>query len=686
MTPTRDTFGNIPPISQWIFYALTAVSMAIFAWGCFRRYRLWRQGSSIGLRALFSQRFQALLPSLLPGLKRLLVDGLGQKRVRGRGMAGRAHVALFLGFMTLFAGTTLLEIDHLAAMVSERFHFHRGNYYVVYEYTLDILGLAFLAGCLYFLGRRYTHRPQSVGHRRSDAWVLGSLFVIGMTGYGVEALRLGWQKPTGIGAHCSPVGWFLSSFISNWSDASVRSAHLAVWWLHALLVLAFIASIPFTRLLHILAGPLNLFLARPELGTLQPITMEQVEAEERVGVSHLKHFTQQQLVSLDACMECGRCEEACPAFATRKPLSPKRVIQDLRALMNGNRWEAVHEAISSETLLACTACSACSAVCPVRVDPVGSILDMRRHLVAEGGLSGTGAVALRRMQSSANPWGLPQSDRGAWAQSPSVEDGSETSAPLSAPTAQENPGFELLYWVGCAGSYDRRAQRVTRSMVKLLKAAGVNFAILGKEEKCTGESARRLGDEFLFQELAQANIATLTKYKVRRIVAHCPHCLNSLLKDYRQFGGDYEVIHHTQLLSDLLAQGRLKTPTSTGTAASETLTYHDPCYLARVNGIHDAPRAVLQAAAPPGASLVEMTRRREKTSCCGAGGGRMWMEETPDQRVSTQRAGEALATGAKTVAVGCPFCLTMMRDGVATHGSEVAVKDVAELLAEKLGL
>lgn len=686
MTPTRETFGNIPPISQWIFYGLTAASMAVFVWGCVRRYRLWRQGSSIGLRAMFSQRLKELLPALLPGLKRLLVDGLGQKRVRGRGMAGRAHVALFLGFMTLFAGTTLLEIDHLAGMVSERLHFHRGLYYVVYESTLDVLGLAFLAGCLYFLIRRYTHRPQSVGHRSSDAWVLGSLLLIGLTGYLVEGLRMAWQKPTGIAAHCSPVGWLLSSLFSNWSDAGARAAHLAVWWVHALLVLAFIGSIPFTRLFHILAGPLNLFLARPELGTLQPITLEQVEVEERMGVSHLKHFTQQQLVSLDACMECGRCEEACPAFATRKPLSPKRVVQDLRALMSGNRWDAVHETISSETLLACTACSACSAVCPVRVDPVGSILDMRRHWVAEGGLSGTGAVALRRMQSSANPWGLPQSERAAWIHTPQTDGAAEPAPALPAPTVQENPGFELLYWVGCAGSYDRRAQRVTRSMVKLLKSAGVNFAILGKEEKCTGDSARRLGDEFLFQELAQANIATLSKYKVRRIVAHCPHCLNSLLKDYRQFGGHYEVIHHTQLLSELLEQGRLKSPAAAGASNTGSITYHDPCYLARVNGIHDAPRAVLQAALPAGAPLAEMARRREKTSCCGAGGGRMWMEETPDQRVSTQRAGEALATGAKTVAVGCPFCLTMMRDGVAAHGSEAAVKDVAEILAEQLGL
>jgi Fe-S oxidoreductase len=257
------------------------------------------------------------------------------------------------------------------------------------------------------------------------------------------------------------------------------------------------------------------------------------------------------------------------------------------------------------------------------------------------------------------------------------------------PTVKENPGFEILYWVGCAGSYDRRAQRVARAMVKLLNAAGVNFAVLGREEKCTGDSARRLGDEFLFQELAQANIETLARYNVRRIVAHCPHCLNALLNDYPQFGGHYEVVHHTQLLSELIAKGRLKLPAETVPASGHgAVTYHDPCYLARVNGIHAAPREVLAAAlgATGSGPLREMPRCREKTSCCGAGGGRMWMEEDPKQRVSGERTREALATGASTVAVGCPFCLTMLTDGVAAAGSAATVKDVAELLVERMGL
>jgi len=693
MTPTRETFGNIPHSSQVLFYCLTVAAMAVFAYGIWRRFKLWRQGAPIGVRELIAGNFQQVCARLKPGLRRLLADGLGQKRVRGRGLPSWAHLSLFAGFMMLFLGTTLLEIDHLASGISDALKFHKGAYYVIYEFTLDVFGLLFLAGCVLFFWRR-TRRPASVGHRATDWFVILSFLAIGISGYLVEGLRIVWQQPTGIAAQCSPVGLWISRWFSGMTGAGARSAHLAIWWAHAVLVFAFIAAIPFTRLLHIIAGPLNLFFAKPELGRMTPVTMEEVEKTERIGVSAIEHFDQQQLLSLDACMECGRCEEACPAFATGKPLSPKKVVQDLKGLMTLNLTphvsrvtvepspavapqRALHDdTIQIETLWSCTTCNACVSVCPVRIDPLTLLTDLRRNRVGEGALSGTAATALRRMQSSGNPWGLPGAERANWSEG------------IGAPTVKENPDFELLYWIGCAGSYDRRAQRVARAMVTLLKHAKVNFAILGREEKCTGESARRLGDEFLFQELAQANIATLGKYKVRKIVTHCPHCLNSLLKDYSQFGGHYEVIHHTQLLEQLLAEGRLKVNGTLG--EGDGITYHDPCYLARVNGIHEAPRGVLNAlsggagAAP--SEFREMPRNREKTFCCGAGGGRMWMEEDPKKRVCSVRAKEALDTGAKTVAVGCPFCLTMMTDGVAAQTDSARVLDVAELLVERMKL
>ena len=422
MEPTRETFGNIPLSAQHLFYALAVVSSLVFVCGVWRRIRLWRQGQPGNLRALFGGKVRAMLGQLQPGLCRLLVDGLGQKRVGGRGAAGRAHILMFAGFMVLLLGTTLLEADHLAAMISQTLSFHRGTYYVVYEFTLDAFGLIFLGGCGYFLWRR-VRLPASVGHRTSDWWVLVTFIAIGVSGYLLEALRLVWQQPSGLAAQCSPVGLWLSHGFSGLEVPRARSIHLGVWWLHAVLVFGFIAAVPYTRLFHLVAGPLNLFLATPALGQLQPVSPEEVESSGRLGAGDIRHFTSQQLLSLDACMECGRCQEVCPPFATGKPLSPKQVVQDLKRLMNDTLTRApgspapraLHGGtISAETLWACTTCSACVDICPVRIDQVRLIVDLRRHLVAEGGLSGTAATALRRMQSAANPWGLPEADRARW--------------------------------------------------------------------------------------------------------------------------------------------------------------------------------------------------------------------------------------------------------------------------------
>lgn len=425
MTPTRVTFDNISATSQTIFYLVAAVSLGVFAYGLWRRIRLWRRGQSVGVRQLFQGRLSEIAKKIQPGLRRLLIDGLGQQRVRGRGLPSRAHLFLFAGFLMLLLGTTLLEINHLAEMVSENLSFHHGTYYVVYEFTLDVFGIFFLLGTFAFCIRRWW-KPASVGHRPSDWVVLGLFLAIGITGYFVEALRMIWQQPSGIGAHCSPVGYALTKLFQGWTETQARSAHLGIWWLHSLLVFGFIATIPYTRLLHVMTGPMNLFIAKTTLGELKPVTLEDAERDGRIGHCDIRHFTSQQLLSLDACMECGRCEDVCPAFATGKPLSPKKVVQDLKRVMErlpGTATETPlnpHEVISPETLWSCTACSACVATCPVRVDQLTLILDLRRYLTSEGGLSGTAATALRRMQSSANPWGLPASERANWTQNTSA--------------------------------------------------------------------------------------------------------------------------------------------------------------------------------------------------------------------------------------------------------------------------
>jgi Fe-S oxidoreductase len=327
----------------------------------------------------------------------------------------------------------------------------------------------------------------------------------------------------------------------------------------------------------------------------------------------------------------------------------------------------VHTTIRDETLWACTMCQACVEECPVLIGHVDLISDMRRDLVGEGKLSGPPAKALQQIGNQSNPYGRPNSERLAWAEG------------LDIPTVEVNPDFEYLLWVGCAASFDPRAQKVARATAQLLKEAKMNFAVLGTKERCTGDPARRIGDEFLYQQLAQANVETLTQHKAKKIITPCPHCYNTLMNEYPQFGGQYQVQHHSQLLAELVEAGRLSSGTSTG----EPVTLHDPCYLARVNREVDATRAVIGAATD--AQFREMPRHGKKTFCCGAGGGRMWFDESPAQRVSCLRAQEALATGARTLATACPFCLNMMTDGMAsTQGGETAkVVDIAELLLSR---
>ena len=533
---------------------------------------------------------------------------------------------------------------------------------------MDVFGVAFIIGCLLAMYRRAFKRKPSLGHNKSDWWLLGLLLSLGVTGFTVEALRIHYTQVQPWLAHWSTVGWLIDATLLQGLDiGTARTLHLAAWWLHAFLVAAFFATIPVTRFLHVITGPANI-AGRPErpMGELIPLTIEEVERTGRTGVNTIADFTRQQLLSLDACMECGRCEDACPATASNKPLSPKAVVIDLRGLMSRGGGD-VHTAIRDETLWACTMCQACVEECPVLIGHVDLISDMRRDLIGEGKLSGPPAKALQQIGNQSNPYGRPNSERLAWAEG------------LDVPTVEVNPSFEYLLWVGCAASFDPRAQKVARATAELLKEAKVNFAVLGTKERCTGDPARRIGDEFLYQQLAQANVETLTRHKAKKIVTPCPHCYNTLKNEYPQFGGQYQVQHHSQLLAELIETGRLSNGTSTG----EPVTLHDPCYLARVNREVDATRAVIGAATD--AQFREMPRHGKKTFCCGAGGGRMWFDESPAQRVSCLRAQEALATGAQTLATACPFCLNMMTDGMAgTQGGEkVKVVDIAELLLSR---
>jgi Fe-S oxidoreductase/nitrate reductase gamma subunit len=611
-------------------------------------------------------------------MRRLLREVLLQKRVWGRGAASFAHILLFTGFVVLAIGTILIGLEHFAADILRRAPndpvFHKGAYFGAYEFIMDTFGVALIAGCTIFLVRRWRN-VGSFARSPADVGILIALIAIGCTGYVVEGLRIiHAQTPL---SGLSPIGKLCAIAFAK-ADIGRDAAgqyHFVLWWLHAVLALGFIALMPYSRLLHSIAGTLNLAIRDNALGVMQPVAIEEVEATGQIGVARLADFSRRQLIELDACVSCGRCEDACPAFEAGKPLSPRNVVQNLVGAMNvaGTEHHVHGDTIAADTLWSCTTCGACADVCPLGISPMRMITDMRRYLVGEGALRGSPAVALQKTDRAGNPWGMAANDRMAWATG------------LDVPLASEHSDFELLYWVGCAAAYDRRAQRVARSVVRLLQAAQVKFAMLGPEERCTGESARRMGDELLFQQLAQQNIDTLASRGARRIVAHCPHCVNSLRNDYSQFGGDYDVVHHSQLLAELLQQGRLK-PTATGNLASETITYHDPCYLARVSGITQPPRKVLSGGAKrtDGSAVVELPRNRRQTSCCGAGGGRMWFDDPPAQRVGQSRVSEIAASGADTVAVSCPFCLIMLTDGLAAQKPDVQVRDIAEVLADTI--
>ena len=702
MEITRPILWNIDPFTKVSMYVLAAIATGIFAYGVWRRIRVWRRGqpakksSAEQNSAVASAEPNAAIPtgkSPPPGVPtrsspigRIIRHVVLQQRIGRIPWAWLSHVGLFYGFIVLFIGTVIVGLEHYGIFGLFGISW-TGKFYTFSSFWLDMFGLAFLGSVGIALARRLGLTPRvEPSSKVVDAVILWLFLLIGVTGFVVEGLRIGFDFPP-FERGVSFVGWWLAQAFrsAGISGEAVRPWHLGTWWLHMVLVMAFIAVIPYTKLLHFLVAPAHIAIT-PEhrSGRLKPVSLEEVEETGRVGLAEIGDFTRRQLLSYDACTHCRRCETACPAFATGKPLSPMRVILDIAE--HGKHQGSLHGGvISAETLWSCTTCGACVHNCPVLIDQMGTIIDMRRHLVGEGQVVGSSQSALRTIASRGNPWGLPPEERADWA------------AGLDVPTVEENPAPDVLLWVGCSGSYDRRNQQVTQALAKVLKAAGVNFAILGKRERCTGDPARRIGDEFTFVEQAQNNVATLGEVPFKRIVTQCAHCFNTLKNEYPDFGGNYDVTHHTAFLQELMDAGKLPQTAAhaTGSASATTsangqpvagpLVFHDPCYLSRHNAGAAPPRAVLNQAAGGSLPIVEPERSGQNTFCCGAGGGRMWMEEQIDQRVNVARWEQLKATGAKTVAVGCPFCMTMLDDASkADSESGIEVKDLAEIVAASL--
>lgn len=674
MEPTRQEFFHISGAEKVLFYFLIYASLAYMFWQIVQRTRQWRQGRPIAPNREGWRYWVPTREEAKRWFGNVATYVLLQKKVRSsRPKSGAPmHLLIFYGFLALLLATTLLGINTYSP-----FKFHHGTYYLIYEKTFDLLGLLLVIGTGWAFVRRGLALRKELGaaalrepdakqlakqmnqrrrwpmsHSANDFWALGLLLTLGVTGYWLEACRISLD----------PHPWDNASIVGYlWAQAqgpvSVGLYRFA-WWFHMAWIMVFFCVIPKMRLRHIVMA-IATTAGKPErpMGQLRTIPMEEVEETEQVGVKLAKDYSRWHLMSLDACMECGRCTEVCPAWNVGKVLNPKQVVQDVRAAMVSG--EEIASAVSEEALWACTTCNACVEACPVLIRHVDLIVDSRRNLVSEGGLSGSAATMLRQTASTSNAWGQPASAREDWMKG------------LDIPLCRDGGEFEFLFWVGCAGATDPGAIKTTKAVAELLKKAGIKFACLGREEACTGDPARRVGEEFLFQEKAMGNASAFERYGVKKVVTACPHCFNSLKNEYGEFGATMEVFHHTQLLQTLVRKGDLL-----AAKPRESVVYHDPCYLSRVNEESEAPREI--------ATVVSPEHAGKKTLCCGAGGGRMWMEEPPSQRPATRRAEELLATGAKTVAVGCPFCRIMLGDSLkqAKPEEEIRLLDLAEMLQE----
>lgn len=609
---------------------------------------------------------------------------LGQRKLFQRFVPGLMHALIFWGFLVLL--TTIAEA--MGQVVDPEFALPwigRSGWLGLIQ---DVFGVLVSVGVAIALWIRLVQRPERfVGSHTRDAYrILGWIVWIVLTLFLANAMRIA-QGINESPAAWTPISNALAQPFEGLSESWLFALEQLFLWVHLLLVFSFLVFITYSKHLHIATSFLNVFFASTEpRGALTPlpISLEALEAgEQSLGAATIADLTRKELLDLYACTECGRCQSACPAWNTGKPLSPKLLVMDLRdqlfaegprilaARERGEETDAtplVPEVVDDEVVWACTTCGACMQECPVDIEHVDTIVDLRRNLVmGESRFPQEAGALLRNLENANNPWGMSQTQRAAWADGLDVPIMGEGDDPP-----------EVLYWVGCAGSFDDRARQITRSLARLLTAAGVSFAVLGQRELCTGDPARRMGNEYLFQTLAEGNVQTLNDAGVRTIVANCPHCFNTLRNEYPRYGGRFEVLHHTQLLERLMREGRLR-PTE---EIQTLLAYHDPCYLGRHNGVYREPRALLERL--PGVRAVEMPRHAERGLCCGAGGARMWMEERIGKRINQERADEAASTGADTVGVACPYCLVMLDDGHRARGDEVRVLDVAQVLERSL--
>ena len=666
MAPTNGVFGHL-------ILALAILSaVGLFAQRVWRLIRLVRVGTA-------EDRFDDL-----PGrVGDLLLYVLGQRKLikSPNRVPGIIHALIFWGFLIITLGTLQLfaaGLDHGLLIPAV------GND-PVYMVLLDLMIVVVLAAVAAATYRRIVVKPYRLT-TKPDAWIILGLIVILMVtlllteAFGIVAYGSGI-------AHWSFIGYALSGVAGAVNHDAAANLYGAFWWAHILTVLSFLVYLPSSKHLHILTATFTVFF-RPSSprGAMAPI--RDIENQEHFGVGKLEQFGWKHLLDTFSCTECGRCDRNCPALLSGKPLSPKEVVLGIKyglfheadSLLAGKGSNTdgaqplIGGLIADETLWSCTTCGWCVEACPVFIEHVPKILDMRRNLVLEESrFPPEIQPVFANLEKNGNPWQLPKKQRGVWAK--------DLAVPTMAEVAASGEQIDVLYFVGCMGSYDQRNKKVAAAIVKLLKAAHVKFAILAKEETCNGDPARRIGNEYLFQSLAEQNIKTLNDYGVKKVLTACAHCFNTIKNEYPQFGGAYEVVHHTEFIAELVAQGRLTLDRPVGDG---TMTFHDPCYLGRYNDVFEPQRDVLRGL--PMANLVEMERSKRGSFCCGGGGGRSFMEERTGKRISHIRIEQAMAVNPDTIVAACPFCTTMFEDGIKGMNVEgkIKVRDFAEVVADSL--
>ncbi|MDR9458986.1 MAG: (Fe-S)-binding protein [Dehalococcoidia bacterium] len=696
---TREIYWNID-YGFIIYFFIIPVVIAL-AYGIYQRYRLWRVGQPDNRLDNLPQRSWTFA---VTGV----MDGLVHRRFLREPYPGLIHFLIFWGAIAFLLATAIDSFTHyLVGKEIDGTHLHGlwGDAYLYFSLSVDLLGILALIGIIIAAYRRYIQKPDRLDNKPENAIAIALFFVIVLTGFIVEGLRIAYftANPAEFAklypalgnydpswALWSPGGWVLAKIFGGVSAGGLLLAHRSLWWFHTILALGAIVyvAVTWTMLAHIVVAPVNvLFRSSRPKGALAPVNLEEAET---FGVDKISGFTWKQLFDLDACTRCGRCQDMCPAYLSGKALSPKKMIQDLKQHWldvgpglvkakaggyGGNPGEKsvsmIGDVITAEIIWDCTTCRACQEVCPVFIEHIDKIIDMRRNLVLEQAeMPEPAEIALRCMEERGHTCKGTTACRIDW-----------FSDIGGAKLLSEDQDVEILYFVGCSAALEDRNMKVSASFGRILQAAGVKFGVLGEEESCCGEPARRMGNEYLFQMQAMKNIETFKRYGVKKIVVSCPHGYNTLKNEYPQFGGEFEVVHHSQFIAELIKQGRLKLKNG----IVQKITYHDACYLGRHNDVYNEPRQVV--AALPGAQFTEMERHRGRSFCCGAGGGHMWMEETVGTRISEMRTDQALATQASVIATACPFCLQMFEDAIKAKEASDSLKamDIAELVAGAIG-